>query len=184
MFQLWLRSDEAKNCQAVNALQFLLPLWEERSSAMRFFTSFALLLDFSFWQFFAGALPDAPMSTSTVGGGFSPELVSLLFVAYSSRLKSLPQKFVSLEVRAPARPKKFRLTGGLGSCRAVISAIRQVGNRQVGKSAGREFGGKFFGSQGCSPSRTKTVVAYKRRRYIVLEFKRLRPSSHDAPRPD
>ncbi len=46
------------------------------------------------------------------------------------------------DVRPPGQ-KFFRFTGGRGSCRAVISASRQIGRpaiRQIGKSAGRQIG--------------------------------------------
>ena len=68
--------------------------------------------------------------------GFSPEFMSLFFVAYSSRLKSLLQKIrftggscpcttenfsAHLEVRPPER-KFFLLTGGCSPTRPKISA--------------------------------------------------------------
>ncbi|MFN4180363.1 MAG: hypothetical protein ACK4I8_08625, partial [Armatimonadota bacterium] len=64
------------------------------------------------------------------------------------------------DVRSPER-KFFRLTGGLGSCRAVISANRQFGrlvvgssaNRQMGSSASRQFGKSADRQFGRSASR-------------------------------
>ncbi|MFN4180913.1 MAG: hypothetical protein ACK4I8_11410 [Armatimonadota bacterium] len=74
--------------------------------------------------------------------------------------------------------------------RLVYLANRQIGRsagRQIGKSAnwGQKFTGgscsctteNFFGSQGCSPSRTETAVACKGRRYISLEFKLPSPAN-------
>ncbi len=64
------------------------------------------------------------------------------------------------DVRPPER-KFFPLTGGRGSCRAVISAGRQVGSsadRQIGKSGFRQ---KNFGSPNVRPPKSRTFVAVK-----------------------
>ncbi len=113
------------------------------------------------------------MSALTVKG-FSPELLSLLFVALKSLLQkirltgilcscttenfgsqgcspsrkenfSAHQRF-ALQVRPPER-KFFPLTGGRGSCRAVISASRQVGMSAEKFRLTRMFAFKRFAHQ-------------------------------------
>ena len=113
--------------------------------------------------------------------------MSLFFVTCSLQLNSLLRKirltggscscttenFGSPEVRPPERKnflahkdvrlperKFFLLTGGRGSCRAVISA-----SRQVGKSAGQDVGRKFRLTRGSS-SRTKVFSAHWRTRLL------------------
>ena len=77
------------------------------------------------------------------------------------------------DVRPPER-KFFRLTGGRGSCRAVISA-----SREVGKSAGGKFGGLTVGSVGAlSPTVVKLQNSRRPQGATLQKFLQFQTSVH------
>ncbi len=87
------------------------------------------------------AIRQVRMSAGNFGSqGCSPSRTEKFFCSLEGRAPARPKIFGSPEVRPPER-KFFPLTGGRGSCRAVISAGRQFGNsavRQIGRSGCRQ----------------------------------------------